>query len=156
MTAMDDLYPNGAGYHDAHTAYLTAVADALSDAGFPNDGGCADPNDPRDGFVDLDLERLGTIDGKPIWTAQQVAVCWQEERGWWLLTVADTTSSNGRYVYPLGVATIASPSTVAAAVAEQAGLNVDVADCGHPDVDFPAHEFDDDDVAFELALRHYG
>ncbi len=82
-------------------------------------------------------------------------MCGQEERGWWLLTGARSNSNDGRFVYPLGVATIASPSTVAAAVAEQAGLNIDIADCGHPDVDFSAHQFDDDDVAFELALRHY-
>lgn len=155
MTTMEDLYPAGAGYHSAHEAYLRAVAAALAAAGFPNDGGNAEANDPRDGFIGLDLERLGTIDGKPIWTAEEVGVCWQEERGWWLLTITRSASNDGRFVYPLGVATIAAPSTVAVAVAEQAGLNIEVAADGHPDVDFAAHEFDDEDPAFELALRHY-
>lgn len=155
MTTMGDLYPGGTGYHSAHRPYLSAVAAALAAAGFPNDGGNAEPNDPRDGFIDLDLTRLGTIDGEPIWSAEEVAVCWQEERGWWLLTVADTTSNRGRFVYELNVSTIASPSTVVAAVAEQAGLTIEVAADEHPDVDFPEHVFDDDDTAFELALCHY-
>jgi len=142
-------------YHRAHEPYIRTVAAALAAAGFPNDGGNAEPNDPRDGFIDLDLERLRTIDGEPIWTVQQVAVCWQEERGWWLLTVADTTSNDGRYVYGLDVATIAAPSTVVAAVAEKAGLNIEVAACGYPDVDSSAHEFDEDDPEFEAALAVY-
>jgi hypothetical protein len=144
-------------YHDRHGAYIHAVAGTLAAAGFPNDGGNADANDPRDGFVDLDLERLGTIDGKPLWPgAQEVAVCWQEERGWWLLTVADPTSNDGRFIYDLGVATIASPSSVAVAVAEQAGLNIAVPDDdGHPDAEFPEHEFDTEDEAFEAALTRY-
>ncbi len=147
-----------ADYHKAHEPYVHAVADTLAAAGFPNGGGNADPNDPRDGFVDLDLDKLGQIDGKPIWPGQQqVAVCWQEERGWWLLTVADTASSDGRFVYHLGVATIAAPSTVVAAVAEQAGLNIDVVDDGgRQDVDFPDHQQgDEEDPAFEAALAVY-
>lgn len=155
MTTMEDLYPGGAGYHSAHQPYMTAVAAALAAAGFPNDGGNAEANDPRDGFVDLDLEQLEPVDGKPLWAVEQVAVCWQEERGWWLLAVADTTSSDGRFVYPLGVATVAAPSTVVAAVAEQAGLPVDVTGDEHPDVYFPDHVFEDEDVVFELALGHY-
>jgi hypothetical protein len=145
----------GIDYHERHEAYMSAVAAALAAAVFPNDGGNAEPNDPRDGFVGLDLERLGTIDGKPIWTATEVAVCWQEERGWFLLTIADPASNDGRFVYELGIATIAAPSTVAVAVAEQAGLNIEVAADGHPDVDFPGHEFDDEDPEFEAALLHY-
>ncbi len=152
---MTDAHAATIKYHARHEAYIRAVAAALGAAGFPNDGGNAEANDPRDGFVDLDLERLGTIDGKPIWTADEVAVCWQEERGWWLLTVADTTSSNGRFVYELGVATVASPSTVVAAVAEKADLSLDVADCGHPDLDFADHEFGEENPAFEAALLHY-
>jgi hypothetical protein len=140
-------------YHETHGPYIAAVAAALAAAGFPNDGGNAEPNDPRDGFIDLDLEPLRSA--APSWTAEQVAVCWQEERGWWLLTVADTTSSAGRYVYGLDVATIAAPSTVVAAVAEKAGLNIEVAACGYPDVDFSAHEFDEDDPEFEAALAVY-
>jgi len=143
-------------YHKRHAAYIDAVASALAEAGFPNDGGNVEPNDPRDGFVGLDLEQLEALHGEAIWPDdQEVAVCWQEERGWWLLTIADPTRSNGRFVYALGIATIAAPSMVAAAVAEKAGLTVEVADDGHPDVDFPAHEFDEEDPTFEAALLHY-
>lgn len=45
--------------------------------------------------------------------------------------------------------------TVVLEVAEQAGLTLELADDGHPDADFPDHAFEDDDVPFELALRHY-
>ncbi len=150
-------------YHERHHGYMTAVAAALEAAGFVNDGGNADPNDPRDGFIDLDLDKLPRReDGDVPWPSdQQVGVCWQEERGWWILTVTDTTSSNGRYVYELDVATIAAPSTVARAVAEKAGVTVDVADDEYPDADFPGHQFDDHqftdgvDPAFEAALDRY-
>lgn len=44
---------------------------------------------------------------------------------------------------------------VVLAVAEKAGLTLELADDGHPDVDFPEHGFEDDDPAFEQALAHY-
>jgi hypothetical protein len=141
-------------YHQAHEPYIRAVAAALAAAGFPNDGGNAEPNDPRDGFVDLDLGPLRTA--VPGWKAEQVAVCWQEERGWWLLTVADTTSSDGRFVYDLGVATVAAPSTVVAAVAAEVGLTKVPVSCDYPDVDFPDHvQEDEENPEFEAALAVY-
>ena len=54
---MQDLYPNGSGYHNAHEAYIGAVADCLDANGFPVADWFADPNDPRDGTIQLDLER---------------------------------------------------------------------------------------------------
>lgn len=161
---MDDLYPGGRGYHDAHEPYLRAVADALDAADIPTAGWFAEPNDPRDGFIDLDLDRQPSIDGRPAWPHDEVAVCWQEERGWWILAVdkldpphqnKGNWQTDQRNVYDLGVATVASPATVAAAVAEHAGLTVEIPDDGHPDLDFPDHQFDDDNPALELALRHY-
>lgn len=152
---MDGLYPNGSGYHSAHEPYIAAVVAALDAAGFPVDNWSAEPNDPRDGFAELDLGKQGVIDGKPVWLHDEVAVCWQEERGWWVLTVDDPLGRDSRFVYPLGVATVASPATVVLAVAEQAGITLELAGDGHPDVDFPGHEFDAENLALELALRHY-
>lgn len=152
---MEDLYPNGRGYHDAHEGYIGAVADALTAGGFPAADWHADPNDPRDGAIELDLDRQGTIDGKPIWPHDEVWVAWTEDRGWFVLTINDPHGRDSRFVYDLGVERVASPSTVVLAVAEQAGLTVELAGDGHPDVDFPWHVFDDDEVPFELALRHY-
>lgn len=162
---MDDLYPGGRGYHKAHEAYMAAVAAALNAAGFTNTGGYAEANDPRDGFIELDLEQQGTIDGRPIWRHDEVGVCWQEERGWWVLTVDKFdepvwTGEGGyqtdqRHVYELDVATVASPVSVVLAVAEKAGLTLELDDDGHPDAHFPEHEFDTENVPLELALRHY-
>lgn len=152
---MDDLYPGGSGYHDAHGPYIAAVAAALESAGFPINWHNADPNDPRDGAIDLDLERQGTIDGQPIWSHDEVTVGWTEDRGWFLVTVDDPHGRDNRFVYDLGVPVVASPRSVVLAVAEKAGLTLELDDDGHLDVDFPSHTFEDDDPAFELALRRY-
>lgn len=162
---MADLYPNGRGYHDAHRSYLAAVAAALDATGIPTADWYADPNDPRDGGIQLDLPRAASP--RP-WTRllayDEVWVGWQEERGWTLLTITKydeprfnkgNWDTDSRFVYDLGVATVASPATVVLAVAEQAGLTWELPDDGHPDVDFPEREFETEDVAFELALRHY-
>jgi len=154
---MADLYPDGRGYHEAHEPYIAAVAAALDAAGFPTADFYADPNDPRDGAIKLDLGRQGTIGGQPIWRHDEVWIGWQEERGWWLLT--EDRRPNGqdpsRFVYGLGVATVAAPRSVVLGVAERAGLTLELDDDGHPDVDFPGHQFTDDNVPLELALRHY-
>jgi len=161
---MGDLYPNGRGYHSAHEPYIAAVVAALDAAGFPVDNWSAEPNDPRDGFAELNLNRQAVIDGKVMWPHDEVAVCWQEERGWWVLTVTKfdeprlnkgNWQTDQRNVFELGVATVASPATVVLAVAEKAGLTLELADDGHPDLDFPDHHFEESDVALELALRHY-
>lgn len=161
---MEDLYPGGRGYHQAHEAYIAAVAAALDAAGFPTAGHFADANDPRDGFIELDLERQGSIDGKPVWPYGEVGVCWQEERGWWILTVdkldpprlnKGNWQTDQRNVFDLGVGTVASPVSVVLAVAEKAGLTLELDGDGHPDVDFEGHVFDEDNVALELALQHY-
>lgn len=165
---MTDLYPGDDAfdrYHQAHEAYMRAVNDALTAAGIPTTGWHAEANDPRDGFVALDVTAGMPDVCTRIWDHTEVAVCWQEERGWTLLAVdrfdePQWTGKGGwqtdsRQVYDLGLPTIASPVTVARAVAEAAGLTLDLDDDSHPDADFPGHEQDDEDVAFELALRRY-
>lgn len=163
---MGDLYPAGRGYHSAHEPYISSVAAALEAAGFPVESWHADPNDPRDGNIALDMGRQGTIDGHPIWGHDEVHVGWQEERGWFLLTIDEREPvqhddgrwhTDSRFVYDLGRETVASPCSVVLSVAEKAGLTLELDDDGHPDADFPNHRQadDDEDVAFELALRHY-
>lgn len=156
MTTMEDLYPDGAGYHRAHEAYIQAVADALDEAGFKVDDWHADPNDPRDGWIGFDMDRQGRVDGNPLWQYDEVGVGWSEDRGWHLLTIDDPHGRDSRFVTEFAIARVASPATVVLEVAEQAGLTLEVADDGHPDADFPEHSFEDDDVPFEQALRHYG
>lgn len=163
MPTMDDLYPGGRGYHDAHGPYIAAVAAALDAAGITTVSHFADANDPRDGAIELHTSETGVC--RRVSSYDEVAVCWQEERGWWVLTVdrydePKWTGKGGyqtdsRQVYELGVAIVASPASVVLAVAEWAGLPLELDDDGHPDADFPGHEFDEDDVPLELALRHY-
>jgi hypothetical protein len=152
MTTMQDLYPDGAGYHDAHGPYIDAVALALEAAGFHTDDCFADANDPRDGWIGFDMGRQGTIDGRPLWQYEEVGVGWSENRGWHLL-LADGRDS--RNVQELAVGRVAAPVSVVLAVAEQAGLTLELPDDGHPDGDFSEHTFEVDDIPFELALRHY-
>lgn len=155
MTTMDDLYPGGKGYHKAHEAYIGAVAKALEAAGFPVDDWWAEPNDPRDGWIGFDMEKQGRVDGEPVWSYDEVGVGWSEDRGWHLLYVDDPHGRDSRFVEELTIARVASPVTVVLAVAEKAGLTLELADDGRPDLDFPDHSFEDDDPAFEQALAHY-
>lgn len=153
---MQDLYPEGVGYHDAHEAYIGAVAEALATEGFPVDDWSAEANDPRDGFASIDVHAMReTHPDNPIWRNEEVVVGWNEDRGWFLLTVERSHSSNGRYVFDLLIARVASPANVASEVAEKVGDGVSGTNDDHPDFDFPEHTFEDDDVPFELALRHY-
>lgn len=153
---MTDLYPGGFGYHSAHEAYIGAVAEALTTEGFHVDDWAADANDPRDGFIGLHVAMSGELHpGNPIWRNEEVNVGWSEDRGWCLVTVKDSHHSDGRYVYDLPVGRLASPANVASEVAEKVGDGVSGNTDDHPDLDFPEHSFDVDDVPFELALRHY-
>jgi hypothetical protein len=138
-----------------HEAYIRAVAEALESAGFPVDDWWADDNDPRDGWIGLDMAKQGIIDGEPLWKYDEVGVGWSEDRGWHLLTIDDPHGRDSRNVTEFAIARIASPVTVVLEVAEQAGLTLELADDGHPDADFPEHTFYDDDPAFDAALAHY-
>lgn len=155
MTTLEDLYPDGAGYHKAHEPYMWAVAKALQTAGLDIDGWSAEPNDPRDGYIGFRVAAFHDPEHSPIWLNDEVNVAWSEDRGWSVVTVADSSSSNGRFVYDLLIARVASPETVVNAVAEQVGERVTAPGDAFPDLDFPEHTFEDDDLAFELALAHY-
>jgi hypothetical protein len=149
--AMEDLYPAGKGYHQAHEPYLATVVDAFEKAGFEVITWFADANDPRDGAIQLDPEALRT-------SADEVWVCWQEERRWYILTEYERGSGSepAKIVHDAICDTVASPETVARAVLGHFKVSTDgVRADGHPDVDFPDHEFDTDNVALELALRRY-
>lgn len=155
MTTMEDLYPDGCGYHQAHEAYIGAVAEAVAAAGYPVDDWSAEPNDPRGGFIGLNVDVCGESSTNAIWVNDEVNLAWSEDRGWALVTVLESHRSEGRFVYDLPVPRVASPSTVAFAVAGQIGEDVAVYADGHPDLDFPEHSFEDDNVPFEQALAHY-
>lgn len=157
MTTMQDLYPGGAGYHSAHEAYIGAVAEAIAAEGYHVDDWSAEANDPRAGFVSLKVAMCAEAPGgtNPIWRNEEVNVAWSEDRGWSLVTVAESHRNDGRFVYDLAIGRVASPVSVAEAVCEQIGDGINHNGDDHPDLDFPEHTFEDDDVPFELALRHY-
>ena len=155
MTTLDTLYPGGAGYHRAHEAYIQAVYDAFAAADVPVRDWHADPNDPRDGAIEFDVKWVWDESGRPVWSHDEVWAGWSEDRGWHLLTIDDPDGRDSRFVYGLPIARLASPETVVRAVADEAGVPVDVLADGFEDADFPEHTFEDDDPAFELALAVY-
>jgi hypothetical protein len=153
VTTFEDLYPDGAGYHHAHEAYIAAVAAALDAAGFATDLVGADPNDPRDGWIGFDMNaQPKREDGSRVWPYDEAGVGWSEDRGWHLLLIDRPDS---RFVDELDIARLASPWSVVTAVAEKTGMTVDLPDDGFPDLDFPRHTFEDDDLEFEQALSAY-
>lgn len=155
-TSMEDLYPGGVGYHDAHGPYIQAVAQALDDAGLAVADWHADPNDPRDGAIQLDMNKQGTIDGHPLWPYDEVWVGWQEERGWHLLAINHKDGAeDSRYAHNLHLGLVPNPASVVNVVGDKAGLALRIPDDGYPYGDFPGHTFEDDNPEFEMALRVY-
>lgn len=148
---MTDLYPDGRGYHKAHEGYMRAVAAAFTASGLTPLDWHADANDPRDGAIQLDPDDFGH-------RHDEVWVCWQEERRWSVLTVDKRDSGeDSRFVYDLDAGTVFSPESVVRSFAERMGVHLaqDPPADDYPDVDFPDHTFDEDNVALELALRRY-
>lgn len=150
---LNEMYPADAkvGYHDAHAAYLDAVADALRGAGFEPTDWWADPNDPRDGWIEI----------RPVGVYadfDEVGLGWSEDRGWHVLAVDKRRAGmreDARYVFDVTPSRIPSPQTVVAEFAAMAGVEVEVPADDHPDADFLHHTFEDDDIEFEQALAHY-
>jgi hypothetical protein len=131
-------------YHDAHNAYIEACADAIRAAGYHVINAWGDPNDPRDGCIEI------TPTGKYA-GYDELFLAWNEERGWNLVT---GNGRDNRNAHDMGLALVASPSSVAREFAEMSGAIVLPAHDDHPDLDFD-HEFETDDPAFEAALAHY-
>lgn len=151
LPTMEELYPNGRGYHAAHEPYLSAVADAFEAAGIEVVTWFADANDPRDGAIQIDPQAVDS-------SADEVWVCWQEERRWYLLTEHEQPSGREsvKVVVDCICDTVASPETVVRATLKHFKVSTDtIRSDDHPDVDFHEHEFDTDNVALELALRRY-
>lgn len=147
---MENLYPGGRGYHAAHEPYLGAVAKAFERAGCEVITWFAYANDPRDGAIQLDPANVLNSDADEVW------VCWQEERRWWILTEHERPGGGAKVVEECICNTVASPETVVRATLEHFKVSADAVPADdHPDVDFMGHEFDTDNVALELALRRY-
>ncbi|MDG4792097.1 DUF6292 family protein [Micromonospora sp. WMMD1102] len=144
---MEDLYPGGAGYHQAHEPYIRAVADALTASGVKVLNWYADPNDPRDGAIQVNTFGL---DYDEVW------VCWQEERRWYVLLVEEHEGREAsRNVYDLDAGTVFSPESVVRAFAEHMGITLDPPGDAFPDLDWPEHTFEDDNIELELALHRH-
>lgn len=137
-----------------HAPYIRAVAEALEAAGIPVADWRADDRVPRDGWIPLDLVRQVRLHGRPVWDHDQAGVGWDEDHGWYLLTVDDPYGRSVRTTRDLAVPRLAGPRSVARATARQAGL----AGPDGPDErgrDFPAHRCARPDPAFEAALLRY-
>jgi len=137
-------------YHDAHRPYLSAVADALTAAGVVVLDWSAEPNDPRDGSIQI--QPIGALASH-----DEVWICWQEERAWFVLTIDERPDGreSAKFVHDMLICTVSSPETVVNVVIQRCGLDRTALADSFEDLDFSTHEFDIDDPAFEAALAAY-
>ncbi|MEU4428087.1 DUF6292 family protein [Actinoplanes sp. NPDC024001] len=138
-----------------HTGYIRAVAAALEAAGVPVADWRADDRRPRDGWIPFDLVRQVRLHGRVVWDHDQAGAGWDEDTGWWLLTVDDPYGRGVRTTKKLDLPRVAAPGSVVRAVAWPAGLEVPGLREPRADLDFPRHRAGVPDPAFEAALRRY-
>ncbi|MBG0562165.1 DUF6292 family protein [Actinoplanes aureus] len=138
-----------------HAAYIRAVAEALEAAGVPVADWRADSRVPRDGWIPFDLIRQVRLHGRPVWDHDQAGLGWDEDNGWYLLTVDDPYGRGVRTTTKLAVARLAAPTSVVRAVARHGGIAGPAGPQAHPDLDFPDHRAGRPDAGFEAALLRY-
>lgn len=140
-------------YHERHEPYITCVAGAFDDAGIKTLTFYADPNDPRDGAIQLDPAMCGAYA-----EYEEVWVSWQEERGWAIVPYLTRHGQlKAHFVEDLDdIALIAAPTTVVAEFCSRADLKWTGEPDGFEDVDFPGHfQEDDENPRYEAALAVY-
>lgn len=96
----------GLTYHTAHKPYIAAVAHELERAGVAVEDWWADPDEPRDGAIELAVPMPGY---------EQTHVAWREDQGWYYMPGSDAQAL-ADYTVELEVGHLAGPFEVAAAV----------------------------------------
>ncbi|MFJ7203258.1 DUF6292 family protein [Streptomyces sp. NPDC098789] len=132
-------------YHDAHSPYLAAVVAALALAGITVSDWTAEPDDPRTGILALDPAST------PVYPGDDVALVWDEARGWSLVWGPDGHTSGYDFSHALASNVLPSPAEITTAVRE--GLTAPL----RGDVTFSGYYRDPntDDDGFEDLLRAY-
>lgn len=131
-------------YHEAHRPYMEAVARAMDAAGIQTGNVEAEPNDPRNGWIELSSETAQGAFG-----AETAAVFWTEEQGWGI-GWGDADHALLDYHSALPVGLLATPAEVVkvtrAALATVPG----------PDRGGYFRSFMDEDDGFEARLAEAG
>lgn len=96
----------GLHYHRAHEPYVTAVAHELQRCGVEVEEWFANPDEPRDGAIELSV---------PLPGYEETHIAWREDLGWYYIVSADRSEALGDSV-DLPVGHLDEPFEVAAAV----------------------------------------
>jgi hypothetical protein len=96
----------GLSYHTAHGPYIAAVARELQRAGVEVEDWFDNPDEPRDGAIELTVPMPGY---------EQTHVAWREDQGWYYMPSSDAQAL-ADYTVDLPVGHLAEPYDVAAAV----------------------------------------
>ncbi len=86
----------GVRYHDAHDAYITAVADAAAAAGLPVCEVAADNDEPRGGGFRIGNEDDDHFDPETGYGPANY-IQWREDRGWYHVYFSDRQKALGDY-----------------------------------------------------------
>jgi hypothetical protein len=130
--------------HTAHRPYIEAVANALQAADIATTDHSAEPDDPRNGFIELDRSATAAVYGE-----QYARLIWDEESGWLLGWGGEDGRSDS--IAPLLADVLPTPPDVVAAV--QAALAVKPETVhGRPG---QYREFEDEHDGFEERLAVY-
>lgn len=96
----------GLHYHRAHEPYITAVAHELQRCGVEVEEWWANPDEPRDGAIELTM---------PLPRYDETHVAWREDLGWYFIVSSDRGSALGDTI-DLPVGHLDKPFEVAVAV----------------------------------------
>lgn len=99
----------GLSYHRAHEPYIAAVAYELNRAGIKYQDFYANPDEPRDGAIELT---------QPLPGYEETHIAWREDHGWYYIPTSDRSNALGDYTVDLPVGHLAVPHEVAVAVGE--------------------------------------
>jgi hypothetical protein len=92
--------------HEAHDPYITAVAHELQRAGVEVLEWFANPDDPRNGAIEL---------ADPMPGYEQTHIAWREDMGWYYMPSSDSSSAHADRTIELEVGFLDEPHEVAAA-----------------------------------------
>lgn len=97
----------GLHYHRAHEPYIAAVAHELQRCGVEVEDWWANPDEPRDGAIELSV---------PLPGYEETHVAWREDMGWYYIPSSNRGSALGDTTVDLPVGHLAEPFDVAAAM----------------------------------------
>lgn len=99
----------GLDYHSAHEPYIAAVARELHRGGIACRGFWANPDEPRNGSIELVVPMTGYA---------ETHIAWREDLGWYYMPSSEYGSAHADYTVDLPVGYLDEPHDVAVAVGQ--------------------------------------